>query len=92
MARVYCLRRSDAADEAAQDGPVIDPLSPRDGFMELLAGTFRLDITDRAMLARQFRFLERVSSQVPIRRLRIPNSFASLPAVRAAILGDLANG
>jgi hypothetical protein len=93
LARVYCLhRQKDNEGKADLESPTIDPLSPRDGFLELLSGTFRLDITDRAMLVRQFRFLEQVASQVPIRRLGIPNNFASLPAMREAILRDLSNG
>ena len=57
--------------------------------MELVVHIFRLDITDRRMLVRQFNFLERVVSRVPVRRFQLPNDFSSLPTAREAILADL---
>lgn len=84
LARVYAVLRSDGTED-----PVVEPLTCREGFVELLASAFRLDITDRTMLARQFGVLEAVASTVPVRRLHIPNDLGSLPAVRKAILADL---
>jgi len=90
VARIYCLERGREM-EGAEDphNPIIEDLSHRDGFMKLLTSTFQLDIADRTMLLRQFHFLERVVAHVPIRRLRIPDTFSSLPAVRETILADL---
>ena len=68
---------------------VVEQLSPRDSFMELIKYAFRLDITDRNMLTRQFHFLKRVASIVSVRRLIFPRDFNLLPAVREAILSDL---
>lgn len=68
---------------------IIEPLTHRDSFMALVKSTFRLDITDRTMLKRQFQFLERVVSCVSVRRLIFPRDFNLLPAVREAILKDL---
>lgn len=90
VVRVYSLVRP--AETGRGDGladPLIERLSCRDGFMELISSAFRLDITDRTMLVRQFRFLERVVLHVPVRRLRVPNTFSLLPAVRESILTDL---
>lgn len=90
LARIYSLARPD--DEETEDrlaDPHIECLSRRDSFIELLQCTFRLDITDRAMLLRQFHFLEQVISHVPFRRLSVPNAFSSLPAVCEAVLADL---
>lgn len=68
---------------------VIETLSPRDSFMALVRCAFRLDITDRTMLKRQFHFLEQVVSRVSVRRLIFPRDFNLLPVVREAILKDL---
>ena len=90
VARIYCLGRpaeSEEGDDLAD--PFIEHLSCREGFMELVVHIFRLDITDRRMLIRQFSFLERVVSRVPVRRFHLPNAFSSLPTAREAILADL---
>jgi len=58
----------------------------------LVASLFRLDPTDREMLARQFRFIERILALVAVRRLLLPNALSALPAVRAAIAADLETG
>jgi len=48
-----------------------------------------LDITDRSVLTRNLRFIERMLNAVPVRRLRIPDGFSSLPKVRELVLKDL---
>jgi hypothetical protein len=88
LVRIYSLMRGDDAD--GQHSVQIETLSAQAGFRELLTGMFRLDITDPRMLKRQFCFLERLVSCVPVRRLLVPNAFAALPTVREAILNDLA--
>ncbi len=67
----------------------IEPLSPREGFISLVKAAFRLDITDKKMLQRQFDFLQKVVSSVPIRRLSFPRDFSLLPAVQETIVNDL---
>jgi hypothetical protein len=90
VARIYCLERPAEMEGAnGLHNPIIEDLSHRDGFMKLITSTFHLDIADRTMLVRQFHFFERVVSHVPIRRLRVPSTFSSLPAVRERILADL---
>jgi hypothetical protein len=85
---IYLLTRN--ADDADDQPSVrIETLSAQAGFRELLTGLFRLDITDPQMLKRQFCFLERLVSLVPVRRLLVPTSFSALPTVREAILNDL---
>jgi hypothetical protein len=42
------------------------------------------------MLARHFRVMHRVASEVPFSRVTMPNDFSALPAVREAILADFA--
>jgi hypothetical protein len=92
LARVYALAPPAAGERGAPAAPRLERLSRREGLVELIAAAFRLDIADRGMLARQFGFLARVASRVPVRRLRVPRDFAGLPAVRAAILADLGGG
>jgi hypothetical protein len=92
VTRIYSLVRSQENEgSAGPASPLIEYLSPRDAFMELMQIVFRLDINDRSMLVRQFHLLDRVVSRIAVRRLRIPNAFSSLPEVRAAILSDLAD-
>jgi len=93
LVRIYALVRQ--ADENGSGGvatPSIEPLSRGAAFMKLTSSTFRLDLTDREMLVRQFHFLERVVSLVPVRRLHVPNALSCLPAVRDAILADVEAG
>lgn len=71
--------------------PRIEPLTPRDALVELVRSSFVLDVDDRETQLRLFRFLERVVERVPVRRLVVPDRFDALPAVREAILADLAD-
>jgi hypothetical protein len=90
VARIYSLvRPAEAGGEGSLVAPRVQRLSPRDRLVELLPFLFHLEVTDRTMLAGHFEFLERVVSHVPVRRLWIPTSFTSLPAVHAAVLLDL---
>jgi len=85
LTRIYLLEPSDGAEPVS-----IAPVSERHALMKLVESAYRLDIRDRAMLARQFRLLARVVARVPTAALRFPRKFASLPAVREAVLRDLA--
>jgi len=84
---VYALTREEE-DSPDRGLPRIEPLSLRDGVMELVASAFRLDLGDRAMLLRQMHLLERVVRLVPVKRLRIPTAFDALPAVCELIRQD----
>jgi hypothetical protein len=93
MARIYSLvRPAEVGVEGGLVAPRIQRLSSRDSLVELLPFLFHLDVTNRTMLARHFEFLEQVVSQVAVRRLWLPNSFTSLPAVHEAVLLDLKEG
>ncbi len=90
LVRIYSLVRPCGGESGeAVSAPSIEPLSRGTAFLELVASLFRIDVTDRAMLARQFRFVERILALVTTRRLRLPNALSALPAVRDAILADL---
>jgi len=87
LRRLYDIVHSPEMDERSDI--VIEKLSARDSFMALVRCAFRLDITDRQMLTRQFKFLKRVASAVSVRRLSFRKDFQLLSAVREAILHDL---
>jgi hypothetical protein len=86
LSRIYSLHREDTNVSAVC---CIAPLTFRDSVMELLAYTFRLDLSDRAMLHRQLLTFEQVAAHVPLKRLVLPSDLSALPAVRAAIIKDL---
>jgi hypothetical protein len=85
LARIYLLEPSGKAEAVS-----IARVSQRHALMKLVESAYRLDIRDRAMLARQFRFLARVVAKVQTAALRFPRKFAWLPAVREVVLRDLA--
>ncbi len=92
LVAIYRVMRGPAVGEIGNPGaPEIEPLSARDALIELVNASYRLDLVDRERLTREFRFLERVALRVPMRRLRIPDDFAALPAVHGAVLSDLSS-
>ena len=90
LARIYLLERARSSKHSA---PVrIEELAAGEALMGLIKAAYRLDITDRAMLTRQFHFLSRVAERVPVKRLIVPNEFSALSGVRDAVLRDLSGG
>ena len=89
---IYILTRDISRIAAAERGeaPTIDELPAREIFVQLLRSTYRLDITDSAMLSREFRALHSLVDRVPVRRLGVPSDFDALPAVREMVIDDLA--
>ena len=90
LAGIYVLGTSDAEHAVPASIPEIHLLTEREALMTLLSLAFKLDILDRRMLTREFDFLHRLVTQIPVRRLTVPDSLAALPAVHAAVLHDLA--
>jgi hypothetical protein len=66
----------------------LESMTAREAFMELVAATFRLDITDRSVLVRELLVFERVTRSVPMRRLWLADDLWS-EAAREAVLEDL---
>lgn len=90
LSRIYVLDSwAQGKKRRLDQGRFVEEMPSQDAFMELVASAFRLDISNRAMLARQFHFAERVISQVPIRHLCYPRNFSLLGDIREAILADL---
>lgn len=90
LAGIYVLGSSDAAHAIPAPTPEMHPLAEREALMTLLSLAFKLDILDHRMLMREFDFLHRLVTQIPVRRLTVPDSLAALPAVHTAVLRDLA--
>ncbi len=89
LAGIYSLSRATDVHEDSAAQARIEPINRRDALIEVLRGTFTLDSAERAAMFDQFRWLEQVVSLIPVRKLHLPNRFAALPSVRAAILADL---
>lgn len=90
LARVYLLKRAGAHRGSARIE--IEELAPGEALMGLVKAAYRFDLTDSAMLKRQFHFLSRLSERVPVKRLVLPDDFAVLADVREAVLRDLSEG
>lgn len=67
----------------------IDPLSAREGFVQLLKNTFNQRIVDADRLRRQFSQIGRLVDATLVKRLSYPRALDRLPAVCEAILCDL---
>jgi hypothetical protein len=89
LARIYLLKRARSGKHSAR--VQIQELAPGPALIGLIKASYRLDITDRAMLRRQFQFLSSVAERVPVKRLIVPNEFSALSDVREAVLHDLSN-
>ncbi|HKV55376.1 MAG TPA: hypothetical protein VJN94_12130 [Candidatus Binataceae bacterium] len=85
LRRLYLLSRFEEPEVTA---PRLEPMTAAEVFPELIRASFPLDISDKAMLTRHFRLFSRLASQVPARRLTVPNHFAALEDVRRAVLAD----
>lgn len=71
------------------DAAVIEPVSARDRFLELVRGTFNRRLVDAARLQRQLGVMATVADCVPVKRLRYRRTVEQLHHVRAAVLADL---
>ena len=87
---IYMLGTGSDEQAAPVSTPEISLLTEREALMALLSLAFKLDIRDHRMLTREFDFLHRLVTHIPVRRLTVPDSFTALPAVQVAILHDLA--
>lgn len=86
VARVYVLERS-----ARHRTVGVQTLSPREAFVELVSHTRNFAETARARLHNQMQVCGWLANRVAVRRLSYPSGFNRLPAVRRAILEDLAS-
>jgi hypothetical protein len=64
-------------------------LSQKDACIGLLHNNYNTVLRSRDCVAKPFNLATAVASRVPVKRVRYPRNFASLPRVREAILADL---
>ncbi len=88
LRRIYRIIRPKEG-EPEISAPVVEPLGPREAFIELVSSSFPLDLADSEMLTRHFRLMEKVASTVAVKRLKVPNDLTALAAVRETVLADL---
>jgi hypothetical protein len=85
LAAVYLLgeRRDDLS------APSVDAVPVRDGLMALVENTYGTRMLDRAARGREFTFLSRLVSRVPLRRVCAHTDPARLPELCTVIRDDL---
>jgi len=67
--------------EAQTTGPSITPVPPQDALVRLIGSAFNIDITDKALLGRQFAAFGRFITCVPCFELRYERDFSALPGL-----------
>jgi hypothetical protein len=77
-------------DACRTKGASIDPLSPREAFVELLKATINRRLVSPRRLSRQFDVMSSLAARIPIRKLSYPRMIECLQEVRALVLSDLA--
>lgn len=88
-----CIYVPDRRDPASWGSDIqFKPLSQRDALLELIRYSFSAIIVEAlGWQTRRLESLTRLIQRVPLRRLIYPSGFEYLPAVRKAILEDLAH-
>ena len=69
----------------------LQPVSKRDGYMELLKQTFQLDVTDARKVAHHAQSLTRVVQNISLYELCIPRNYQELAEARLMILETILN-
>ena len=90
LAGIYVLGTGDSTPPISPTVAEISPMIERDALMTLLSLAFKLDICDQHRLTQELDCLRQIVTQVPVRRLTVPDSLVALPAVHDIILQDLA--
>jgi hypothetical protein len=86
LKRIYRLMWP-TADQRPPSQP-LEPVPQQEAFMELVAASFRLDVTDRRVLAREFHVFDRLTKSVQMRRLWLTDDLLSKTACEA-VLSDV---
>ncbi|HEV2289483.1 MAG TPA: hypothetical protein VGR81_11065 [Candidatus Acidoferrales bacterium] len=77
-----------AQRSSAADAPRIEPLSPQDALVALVANTYGNKLLDANMRAQEFRFLGRLVAALPVRRLIPAENPSLLPRLYQAVTED----
>jgi hypothetical protein len=88
LAAIYALAAPDRC--AKRNSVQIRTLSPRRAFVELTRNTFNSVVRDPGRLQRHFAHVSALATRVPVKLISYPRKPELLPAVRDAILADLA--
>jgi hypothetical protein len=73
----------------AQQEVKINPLSPREGCIDLLRNTFNPVVSEPARIKHQFQAYSELSTQVPMRSLSYPRDFSRISEVVDAVIDDV---
>ena len=85
---IYVLTPPPASSRSSRI--TIRPLSPRRACVEMIKNSFNIVIVEPERLKRQFVLASRLAARVPVKSLSYPRTLTRLPAVRQAVLSDLA--
>lgn len=75
-------------DRQAEADFRVEPISPGEGLMTLVANAYRSDLIDKDHRAQEFATLARLAARIPLRRVTPPADPALLPGLCEAILAD----
>src|SRR5262249_8748586 len=82
IAGLYALR-------PGADAIRIETLPQREAFVAICKAAFNGEVTEAGRLKEHFNMASRMASSVPVKRLSIPRSLATLPSVCDAVLKDV---
>lgn len=86
---IYFLERDEAMD--VDDGVAIETLRDKRGFLRLMEQSYRLDLSDAAMLGRQMALFTRLILNGQVKALRMGWGFDLLPQAAELILQETAD-
>ncbi len=73
------------------DAPIIEPVSPQTGLIDLVANAYTNYLLDKDMRAREFDLLGRIVQRIPLRKVTPHSDPARLPDLCRAIIADFEN-
>jgi hypothetical protein len=84
LGAVCLLARSNAVDR-----PTLERVRAAEAVVMLVRSAFKFDISERSLLAREFRLFSRLVGAVPCFRLTTTDSLDQLPSLRELVIGAL---
>jgi hypothetical protein len=86
LAAIYSLAAP--RDSCRRNGATVEPLSPREAFVELVKSSFNRRLAGAQRMARQFDAMAQVADSVPVKKLVYPRQIDRLAEARAIVLAD----
>ena len=84
LGAICLLARSNAVDR-----PTLERVRGAEAVVMLVRSAFKFDISERSLLAREFRLFSRLVGAVPCFRLTTTDSLDQLPSLRELVIGAL---